>query len=104
MGLHSKGMVVDRERVYIGSMNFDPRSAGINTEMGVLIESAPLAAALARAFERDIAPANAWRVDMDARGSLSWTNDRESVSMQPARNFWQRVEDVFFMAFPRDLY
>jgi hypothetical protein len=23
---------------------------------------------------------------------------------QPARNFWQRVEDVIFMAFPRDLY
>ena len=104
MGLHSKGMVVDRERVYIGSMNFDPRSAAINTEMGVLIESAPLAAQLARAFERDTAPANAWRVEVDAGGSLSWTNDRERVSMQPARSFWQRVEDVFFMAFPRDLY
>lgn len=32
MGLHSKAMVIDRKRVYIGSMNFDPRSAAINTE------------------------------------------------------------------------
>jgi hypothetical protein len=34
MGLHSKAMVVDRQRVYIGSMNFDPRSANISTEWG----------------------------------------------------------------------
>ena len=30
-------VVVDREKVYIGSMNFDPRSAHINSEMGVFI-------------------------------------------------------------------
>jgi putative cardiolipin synthase len=104
MGLHSKGMVVDRERVYIGSMNFDPRSADINSEMGVLIESRTLAGQLAELFERDMASANSWHVTLDDKGSIVWVNDRETVKRQPARSYRQRVEDVFFMAFPRDLY
>ena len=104
MGLHSKGMVVDRQRVYIGSMNFDPRSAFINTEMGLIVDSAGLAGALAALIERDMNPANSWRVQLDAAGGLRWTNDRETVTRQPARNWWQRVEDVFFMMFPKELY
>jgi cardiolipin synthase C len=104
MGLHSKGMVVDRQRVYIGSMNFDPRSATLNSEMGVIIESPGLAEALARLIERDLQPANSWRIEIDDKGGLVWINDRETVTRQPARNFWQRVEDVIFMMAPRSLY
>ena len=98
MGLHAKAMVVDRERVAVGSMNLDPRSANINTEMGVFIHSAGLADALARRIERDMSLANSWRVDIAADGSLAWTNDRETVTRQPARNWWQRVQDIIFMA------
>jgi putative cardiolipin synthase len=47
VGLHTKAMVIDRERSFIGSMNLDPRSEVINSEMGVIVESAPLAQALA---------------------------------------------------------
>jgi len=104
MGLHAKGMVVDREKVYIGSMNFDPRSALINTEMGAVIESPGLAESLARLIERDMQPANAWRVELDAEGDLRWVDDKETVTRQPARNWWQRVQDVFFMMFPKELY
>ena len=104
MGLHAKAMVVDRERAFIGSMNFDPRSANINTEMGVIIDSADFSQALANLLERDMAPENAWLVRLDARNELRWTDDRETVTRQPARNWWQRVQDVFFMAFPKDLY
>ncbi len=103
MGLHSKAMVVDRERVYIGSMNFDPRSVAINTEMGVIVESPGLAEALAQLIERDMLPANSWRVEIDG-DRLSWVNDRERVYRQPARDFWQRVQDVMFKFFPKDLY
>jgi putative cardiolipin synthase len=104
MGLHSKGMVVDRQRVYIGSMNFDPRSANINTEMGVLIDSPGLAEALAKLIERDTLPANSWQVELDGSGKLRWVNDQETVTSQPARDFWQRVQDVVFMAFPKEVY
>lgn len=104
MGLHSKGMVVDRERVYIGSMNYDPRSANINTEMGVFIDSPALAEALAKLIERDVQPANSWRVELTDDGGLRWVNDQETVTIQPARDFWQRVQDVLFMAFPKEMY
>lgn len=104
MGLHSKGMVIDRERVYIGSMNFDPRSASINTEIGVIVDSRSLAEALAKLIERDMLPANSWRVELVDDGRLRWVNDRETLTSQPARNRWQRVQDVIFMAFPKELY
>jgi putative cardiolipin synthase len=104
MGLHSKAMVVDRQHVYIGSMNFDPRSAFINTEMGLIVDSAGLAGALAALIERDMQPVNSWRVELDGAGGLRWTNDRETVSRQPARSWWQRVEDVVFMMFPKEYY
>jgi putative cardiolipin synthase len=104
MGLHSKAMVVDRERVFIGSMNYDPRSAIYNTEMGVFIDSEELATALARMISRDIQPENSWRVQLVDDGELRWVNDRESVTSQPARNWWQRLQDVIFRAVPKEYY
>ena len=104
MGLHSKAMVVDRKKVYIGSMNFDPRSAIYNTEMGVFIESRGLGEALAKLIERDIQPANSWRVELDKDGELHWINDKEDVTSQPARNWWQRVQDFFFGVVPKEYY
>lgn len=41
--LHSKALVIDRRRVFIGSFNFDPRSVLWNTEVGVLVDSPALA-------------------------------------------------------------
>ena len=40
--LHTKAFVVDRRYVFIGSFNFDPRSANINTELGVIIDDPEL--------------------------------------------------------------
>jgi len=104
MGLHSKAMVIDREEVFIGSMNLDPRSALINTEMGVVIKSPGLAEALAKLIERDMEPANSWRVELTGDGELRWVNDKETVTRQPARSWWQRVQDVFFQMFPKEYY
>jgi putative cardiolipin synthase len=41
--LHAKTFVFDDEHVFIGSFNFDPRSAMLNTEMGLVIHSRELA-------------------------------------------------------------
>ena len=103
-GLHSKAMVVDRQRVFIGSMNYDPRSAAINTEMGMIIESPELANELAETIGRDMLPSNSWRVTLDEDSKLVWTDDVEQVSRQPARNWWQRLQDWFFRIFPKELY
>jgi putative cardiolipin synthase len=97
-------MVVDRRHVYIGSMNFDPRSASVNTEMGAFIDSPELADALAQLIMRDTAPENSWQVEIETNGRLRWVNDTETVSRQPARNFWQRIEDIFFRVFPEEYY
>ena len=35
--LHAKTFAVDREQAFVGSFNFDPRSAALNTEMGLVI-------------------------------------------------------------------
>ena len=35
-GLHAKTYAVDGERIFVGSFNFDQRSARLNTEMGVV--------------------------------------------------------------------
>jgi len=104
VGLHTKAMLVDRERLFIGSMNLDPRSEILNSEMGVVIHSPPLAEALAGSMERDLGGANSWRVTRDEHGVLHWQSDAGEETEQPARNLWQRVEDIFFKFFPSDMY
>jgi cardiolipin synthase C len=52
--LHAKTAVIDRRVSYIGSLNLDPRSATINTEIGAVVDSAPLAAELLHLIEIDL--------------------------------------------------
>ncbi len=51
--LHAKTAVVDRRRIFIGSMNFDPRSQKTNTEMGIFIDSPQLAREVLRLMDLD---------------------------------------------------
>ena len=104
VGLHTKAMVIDRERAFIGSMNLDPRSEVINSEMGVIIASPALAANLAQRMERDMGGDNAWQVVALADGSLRWRSAAGELDRQPARNFMQRVEDFVFKFFPASMY
>lgn len=69
--LHAKTFLVDRSRVFVGSFNFDPRSARLNTELGLVIESPALAQSLADVLEHDIS-AHAYRVRLTGGGSLEW--------------------------------
>ena len=104
MSMHTKAMVVDRQRIFIGSMNLDPRSYQINSEMGVVIESPDLAQKLAGVMERGMHPENSWRVEIGLEGDLRWVSGSQILTRQPARSFMQRVKDVFFMLSPKDLY
>jgi putative cardiolipin synthase len=61
VGLHTKAMVVDRERAFVGSMNLDPRSEIFNSEMGVIIDSPALAQAWRRAWSATCAAPTAGR-------------------------------------------
>ena len=63
--LHAKSMVIDDETIFIGTFNLDPRSANLNTEVGVLIDSEELARQLTKNIERDLRPENSWRTTDD---------------------------------------
>lgn len=69
--LHTKTMVIDRERVFIGSLNFDPRSANINTELGIGIWSPQLAGQVAAFIEEGMQPANSYRLAIED-GEVVW--------------------------------
>jgi putative cardiolipin synthase len=70
--LHTKAMLIDRRWVFVGSMNLDPRSAFLNTEMGVLIESPDLAEQLRGQFERATGPELSYRVVLEEHEGLVW--------------------------------
>ena len=70
--LHAKTFAVDRERIFVGSFNLDPRSARLNTEMGVVLESPRLASTLGAAFDTDV-PRKAYEVRLAPGGdSVEW--------------------------------
>ena len=70
--LHAKAMVFDREAVFIGSFNLDPRSAVINTEASLYIESPELAERLTAYMATGVVPANSYRVVLDPDGGIIW--------------------------------
>ncbi|MCM3580499.1 phospholipase D-like domain-containing protein [Ralstonia pickettii] len=78
--LHVKPIVVDRSTLFVGSMNIDPRSIGLNTETGLIIRSPVLSEAVARLFDDSVRD-SAYRVTKDD-GHLRWTtheNGKEVV-------------------------
>ena len=85
-GLHTKSAVIDGRKVFIGSMNFDPRSANINSEMGVIIDSPSLGREMIRLAERDTAPENAWQVKLDENGD----RQEQKLDEQIGRTFGHR--------------
>jgi putative cardiolipin synthase len=100
LGLHAKFYAIDRERVFLGSVNLDPRSKFLNTEMGVLIQNAELAEETADAIVRLMTPDNAWQVEIGPDDRLQWRSDTETRRRQPARSWGQRLADAFYGLLP----
>ncbi len=63
--IHAKTMVIDGETLFIGTFNFDPRSANLNTEVGALISSPRLARQVEQSIETDMQPENSWNAKTD---------------------------------------
>lgn len=74
--LHSKVFAIDGQRVFIGSFNFDPRSARLNTEMGLLIESPTFAAAVTRAVDQ-VMERGAYDLRLSSADALEWVTQDE---------------------------
>jgi putative cardiolipin synthase len=100
--LHGKMYVFDRERLFMGSMNFDQRSMHINTEIGLIIDSPELASQTAARFANMVQPGNSYAVVWEGDGAesaprLSWRTEENgkpvSYRHEPARGGnWQRFK------------
>lgn len=103
--LHAKTFAVDGERVFVGSLNFDPRSALFNTELGFLIDSPALARQAAQAFDAQI-PLQSYRVNLGPDGALQWHagvgNPPPVYDTEPHTSWWSRGMVWLLMRLPID--
>jgi putative cardiolipin synthase len=87
--LHAKTMTADGEILFVGSMNFDPRSVRFNTEMGFLIRSPVLAGQVEQALDAAL-PAYAWALAPEGNG-LVWRQGAEAVYSEPGTGALRRL-------------
>lgn len=92
LGLHAKSAVIGADHVLVGSMNLDPRSMVLNTEMGVLVESRELAERVEGLLAPDLAPRNAWQVLVGADGALEWHAGDVVLREEPSPGRWSRFK------------
>jgi len=95
--------VFDRETLFLGSMNLDPRSDTLNTEFGLIIRSQEIAAQLSKLIE-SLKQQGAYRVRLAADGStiewVSGSGDSERVvTTEPDTGFWDRLKLELLMPF-----
>ena len=92
--LHTKAFAVDGRLIFVGSFNFDHRSADLNTEMGTFVEDPRLADQLAQEFARLVDPARSWQVSLE-NGRLAWSNHvdgrRVTLHREPDAGLGRRV-------------
>ena len=92
--LHAKTFALDGERAFVGSFNFDPRSARLNTELGFVIDCPAVARAITDGFANSLAR-RAYEVRLGAAGSLQWVEQRDGETLvhdaEPGTDLWQRL-------------
>ncbi|HTM62054.1 MAG TPA: phospholipase D family protein [Burkholderiales bacterium] len=96
--LHAKTFSIDRSRIFVGSFNFDPRSARLNTEMGVVADSVALASRLSEALDRDLAR-YAYEVRL-AGNDLEWIDGAARHTSEPGAGFFKRAWIGFLSILP----
>ncbi len=92
--LHTKAFVVDRRYFFMGSFNWDPRSAEINTELGVLMDAPEIAGEVARLIY-EAAPDRSYQAFLNKDGKLNWRtveNGEEVIyTKEPESSWWRRT-------------
>lgn len=98
--LHAKTFILDRESIFVGSFNFDPRSAMINTEMGIMFHNAIFADAIVTGIENGLSEA-AYTLAVE-EGELVWLDEAEGLTVyaEPGSGFWRKFMANFLALFP----
>jgi putative cardiolipin synthase len=81
--IHAKTMVIDGETLFVGTFNLDPRSAHLNTEVGVHITDKALATQVETAIRKDMQPGNSWNSRRDS------PNQYASLNKKIKMHFWK---------------
>ena len=81
--LHAKTFAIDGERLFVGSFNFDLRSAFLNCEMGLIIDSPALAGSVSAMFDTSLAELS-YRPLIDADGRLYWLTNEQGKDIRHA--------------------
>lgn len=101
--LHAKTLAIDGRRLFVGSFNFDPRSAELNTELGFLIDSPALAEALSQRLD-EMLPTLAFAVQPGPARQLEWIEEhdgaRQAHRREPGVSVWRRLAVAAFSALP----
>jgi len=105
--LHAKSFVFDRQQVFIGSLNLDPRAVIHNTEIGVVLASREIAQGMGDWFDEHIGKV-AFRVELkrDEYGSesLRWhgivDGTPQTFDVDPYTGFWKRLGIGFLGILP----
>jgi putative cardiolipin synthase len=110
--LHAKSFVVDGRYTFVGSMNLDQRSAKLNTEQGIVVDSPALAKAVAQYFSTVTLPANSWRLALEdkggdgGRGQILWTDEKDgqprTTDHEPEVGPLRRTEVMLLKLLPID--
>jgi putative cardiolipin synthase len=94
---------VDRRHTFIGSFNFDPRSANLNTEMGVIIDDPELAEFFASSIELAM-PTKSWEVYLEDDSKLRWRGleggEMVVYKKEPKTSWGQRFMAGFYRILP----
>ena len=94
--LHAKTFAIDGKRIFVGSFNLDPRSAALNTESGLVIDSPAMAGHITAAFA-DQLPKRSYVLQLDANGQVQWQDPSPadgSVQLlhhEPQTPLWKRA-------------
>jgi cardiolipin synthase C len=93
--LHAKLAVIDRRTIFVGSMNLDPRSATINTELGAVIHSPRLAEQMLGVIDVDRLD-SAYRLRLGPDGRCQWLTMDGGQEMviedEPDASWWLRLK------------
>lgn len=104
--LHAKVYAIDRSRIFVGSYNLDQRSAHLNTEQGLVIDSTALAGSLGEGMDKAL-PMAAYEVVMAPNGhDLVWIDHSVTPEVRydadPNTSWWLRAKVNFFSILPID--
>jgi len=98
--LHSKAMIFDRQKTFVGSFNFDPRSVLWNTEVGVLVDSPELTGYLRDLALQGMAPAISYQAKLENDRVVWVTEDNgkmHTLYKEPG-DWWRRLNAWFSSA------